>query len=271
MNKTIAFCIVYLVLIMMAAANAEQAGPCQITVLTPNADLLPNPTVKSGETLFGLYKTDLGYVLLPSKVLVESAVDSRCRKIMRVRVEDENQPLFLVSGPPSLRAGKVKTIFAGDKFLFPGESFTLRNDEQGASGIEQQDSYILRAFGRAEDRFKKYLIYDYTMKMARGHRIQTLEYYRATDDSHSTAPSKYAVLDVTDPGVRADLDATKRLPVLLWAGDVDRDEKPDLFMWWPCPGKDAGVYSLFLSSMAKDGELVAKNPVIVRVPPEGCR
>jgi hypothetical protein len=271
MNKRIAFCIVYFVLIMVAAANAQQAGTCEITVLAPNADLLPNPKVKSGDALFGLYKTNLGYVLLPSKILVESGVDSRCRKIMRVRVEEESQPLFLVSGAPSLSAGKVKTIFAGDKFLFPGESFTLRNDEQEASAIRLEDLYILRAFGRAVDRFKKSLIYDYTIKMSRGDRIQTLEYYKAADDSRSTVPSKYAVLDVADHGVKADLGATKRLPVLLWAGDLDRDGKPDLFMWWPCPGKDAGVYSLFMSTTAKDGELVAKNPVIVRVPSAACQ
>lgn len=187
---------------------------------------------------------------------------------MKVRVEDENQPLFLVSGPPSLKAGKVKTIFAGDKFLFPGESFVLKNDNQELREIAPADLPILRAFGRAVDRFKKSLIYDYRVKLSQGDRSQTLEYYKAADDSHSSAPSNYAVLDVTDHKVGADPGGTMRLPVLLWAGDMDRDDKPDLFMWWPCPGKDAGVSSVFLSSVARNGELVSKSPVIVRLPPD---
>jgi hypothetical protein len=168
-----------------------------------------------------------------------------------------------------LKSGKVKTLFLGSQFLYPGGAFSLTNGEQEqGTQTPTEDRYVLRAFGCAVDRFKKNLIYDYTAKLFRGNQSQVLDYYKVANTSR---PSRYGVLDVTDHQVTCDLREDMRLPALIWAGDIDNDNKPDLFMWWPCPGKDAGVFSLFASSAAKNNDLVAKIPVIAYTQPAASK
>lgn len=266
--KKIAFFAVCFVFTMITVAVAEQSDKSEIKLLVPKVALVPSEDVKSGDTMFGLYSTDLGYVLLPSKIIVESGVGDRCRKIMKVWVEGEKQPVFLVSGLSSLKSGKVKTVFSGRRFLFPGESFVLKNSEQeGECPPPLQDRYVLTALGRAVNHAGKDLIYDYSMNMSRGGQVQTLEYYKVTENPQTARPSQYGILDVTNLPGRCYPEEVKRVPVLTWAGDLDRDGKPDLFMWWPCPGKNAGVQTLFVSSTAKGTDFVQKIPAVVLTQP----
>lgn len=266
--KKIAFFAVCFVFTTIGVSGAAQSDKSEIKLLVPNVTLIPSQDVKSGETMFGLYNTDLGYVLLPSKIVVESGVDDRCRKNMKVRVEGEKQPVLLVSGLSSLKSGKVKTVFSGRRFLFPGESFVLKNDEQeGGCPPPLSDRYVLTALGRAVNHADRDLIYDYAVKMSRRGQSQTLEYYKAAENAQPDRPTQYGILDVTNLPGRCHPEDVKRVPVLTWAGDLDRDGKPDLFMWWPCPGKDAGVQELFLSSKAKGTNFVEKIPSVVLTPP----
>lgn len=265
--KRIAFLIVCLVLLLISM-SAAQSEKSDIVIVVPDRNLWPNPDIKTGDTMFGLYNTKVGFVVLPSKIVVEAGADDQCRKFMKIRAEEAAQPLFLVGGLP-LKSGKVKTVFLGNQYLNPGGKFpwTVEEQEQG-SPIPPENRYVLRAFGCAVDRFKKSLIYDYSVKLFRGDQSQTLDYYKVADTSR---PSRYGVLDVTDHQMTSGPREDMRLPVLIWAGDIDNDGKPDLFMWWPCPGKDAGVYSLFVSSAAKNNDLVAKIPVIAYTQPAASR
>jgi hypothetical protein len=261
--KKIVLCGLCFILSVVITSWAQQPGRSDVSLLVPNYDLIPNEKIRSGDTVFGLYNTDLGYVLLPAKIVVETGVDDRSRKIMRIRVQDDNQPLFLIAGLPTLKPGKVNTLFSGDKFLFPGEAFVLASDDRYHP--PEEDRYVLRAYGSAVNRSDRSFLYDYVVKLYRAARSQTLDYYRVEDDSRKPQPSKHGVINVTEHLVTGDLRDRMELPVLIWAGDVDRDDKPDLFMWWPCPGKDSGVFSLFLSSTARNDDLVTKIPVGVRV------
>ena len=105
------------------------------------------------------------------------------------------------------------------------------------------------------------------MKMSHEGQNQILEYYKVAGNPQTTRPSQYGILDVTNLPGRCYPEELRRVPVLLWAGDLDRDEKPDLLMWWPCPGKDAGVYELFLSSKTKGTNLVEKISTITLTEP----
>jgi hypothetical protein len=266
--KRVAFFASCLVLFLVTISIAQQPMQSCVSIVAPGYNLIPNGKIKTGDTLYGLYDTNLGYVLLPSKIEVDSGVDARCRKFMTVVVEDKlMSPLFLVAGLPNLKCGKVKTLSPGHKFLFPGQTFNLTTGGQEAEAQNAgQNGYLMRAFGCAVSRLNKSLIYDYSVKLTHGDQSQILDYYRVKDEQ-KYVPGEFGVFDVTDHPVTRDLRDNMGLPVLIWAGDVDRDGKPDLFMWWPCPGKDAGVFSLFLSSTAKQGDLVRKVSVGVRLQP----
>lgn len=249
-------------LISIGVACAQNQTTPRVELLVPNADLVPNPDVKSGDEFWGLFCTRMGYVLLPTEIKVAICSDAQGRKVMRVYPQSETQPMFLVSGVPDLKNGMVKTAFTGEKFFFPGESLVLPGDEDPCC----KETYVLKVYGNVVNSFNRNLVYDYAMQVSSGDSSQVLDHYKSPQDSAKTRPSKIAVLNVTDHLVKSDLAKQKELPVLVWAGDLDNDGKLDFFMWWPCPGKGAGVYSLFVSSLAKSGDLVKKIPVGVRLP-----
>lgn len=243
-----------LVLIPMLATGADKKPAAILSV--PDCNLIPNNNIQNNDNLLGLFLTKVGYTLLPTRVAVEKGFDDRVNPVMRVTVPSDNRPIFLVSGVDCLQPGPVKTIFEGHKFIYPGESLTLP-DMGNAAQCSLDEPFVLKAYGDAVNRIGNSLIYDYSLSLNLGNDVQILDRYKVKPSARNS-PSRYAVLNVSDHGVRYDLTHNMELPVLLWAGDMDRDNRPDLFMWWPCPGKEAGVYSLFISSLAEKGSLVAK-------------
>jgi hypothetical protein len=249
-------------LFSIGIACAQDQAPTRVELLVPGADLVPNANVRSGDEFWGLFLTRTGYVLAPTEIRVQTCSNWQGRSVRRVHAKSETQPLFLIAGALDLKKGMVKTAFTGEKFLFPGESLVLPGDEDPCC----KESYVLKAYGNVVENFKQNLIYDYATQITSGDLSQVLDYYKSPQESAKTRPTKFAVLNVTDHLVKSDLAKQKELPILIWSGDLDNDEKLDFFMWWPCPGKGAGVYSLFLSSPAKPGNLVKKISVGVRVP-----
>jgi hypothetical protein len=247
-----------LVLCLVGTSFGETASPARISVYVPEVNLFPTTGIASGDELMGFFCSPGGFRLAPVTVGVETSEDDRGRKVLKVRSRSEQIPLFLARGLSGLKPGVVRTVFAGQKFLYPGESVVLPSVED-----QPTEFYTLRGYGKAVNRFNKNLIYDYAVKLFSAKNSQTLEYYRSPGDA-ATAPTKFAVLNIDNHPFRCDPTIHMELPVLLWAGDLDQDQLLDLYMWWPCPGKDAGVYQLFLSSLAKKGEMLGKIPVGMR-------
>ncbi len=250
-------------LLMVTCINISYAvdnAGSPVGLIVPNSNLLPNAAIRSGDELMGLYCTNVGYMLMPTVVQIESGVDTLNRKVMRVHTKSEMQPLFLMAGIPQVKPGKVPTLFSGEKFLYPGESFVLPSADEQCGG----NDYVLRAYGKVVNQAGANLIYDYAIKVFNGANSQVLDHYKSAPGL-KWKPGKFAVLNLPDATLGEDPTPTVDLPTLLWAGDVDSDGKLDLFMWWPCPGKSAGVYSLFLSSASKPHQLMVKIPAGIRL------
>jgi hypothetical protein len=252
---------VILVLLLLALSSvnavAQNQDSRKISVAVAECNMFPNPDLKSGDVLYGLFSSNIGYLLLPVKIGVTQGVDDRCNKFTRVDMDYPETPVFMIKGIPDLKTGLIKTAFSGKKFIYPGESvsISMRDDEKGR--LEKRPR-SLSAFGDVREDGNLTLLTNYKVELQDGNDRQVLDFYR------NSTPRGRGVLTLSNnsitPGSTTGMDS----PTLMWAGDLDADDKIDAFMWWPCPGKGAGVYSLFLSSLAKNGDLVAKMPVGVR-------
>ncbi|MBI5252690.1 MAG: hypothetical protein HY912_24610 [Desulfomonile tiedjei] len=262
MRRTIV-CSVLILALSVAAATAQDRDESQISLIVPKCNMFPNPDLKSEDVLFGLFVSNIGHLLLPARITVTSGVDDRCDKFTKVDVSYPEVPLFLIRGLPDLKTGSIKTAFSGSKFIYPGQPVLLSLPDQEKGQMEVAPT-MLRAFGNAVEHGKDTFVLSYKIELRAGDRNQTLDFYRNSPASRGSHARKFGVLNLTDHAVKFDLTRHMEVPTLIWAGDLDADGKIDLFMWWPCPGRTAGVYYLYLSSAAKDGDLVAKIPVGVR-------
>jgi len=181
-------------------------------------------SVESGEVWLGLFQVGDEYELRSSTLVVSEGVSVMGMAGKEVRTNQPTEPLFLVRGLEQLQPGKVKTMFSPDKskFLFPGDSTSF-----GSGGTY----YRLLASGEAVLRYNQAPIEQYTLTLSSSNRTQTLvDFDRGIDGGG---------------------------PGLVWAGDLDKDGKADLYM--TVSRHYAYVdFVLFLSSAAQDEEIVGK-------------
>jgi len=181
-------------------------------------------TATDGERWTGLFRTDGGFELANKAVAVEyfedAVVDGPGEKTgKRVGVENGINPIFLLRGINGLEEGPVASIFDGNRWLKPGAT-----EDLGLEGTE----YSLYATGEGKDEWS---IEGYRLVLASGGKSQELAGY--------------------------DICCDDSMPALIWAGDLDRDGRLDLFLDLS-NHYNVGRRTLFLSSLAGDGELVGK-------------
>lgn len=184
-------------------------------------------SVESGEVWLGLYQVGDEYELRSSTLVVSEDVTVMGMKGKKVQTNQPTEPLFLVRGLEGLQPGKVETMFSPDdyKFLYPGERRTFRS--------AKRIYYALVASGETVARYGEALIEKYTLSLYENSlkRTQTLVDFEVG-------------IDGAGPG-------------LVWAGDLDKDGEVDLYM--SLSRHYAQVkHGLFLSSAAKDGEIVGQ-------------
>ncbi len=185
-------------------------------------------SAKSGEVWLGLYQVGDEYELRSTTLVVNERREDRWdEEFKAVQVDQSTKPLFLVRGLEELRSGKVTTLVHDWKFLYPGQVGDLRSDDN--------ISYTLKAIGEAVDQGPSQVAIKNYKLILSGSSLRQVS---------QTLIGWTRGIDGTTPGV-------------IWAGDLDRDGKLDLFM--DTARHYAGVeYSLFLSSAAKEGEFVGK-------------
>lgn len=187
-------------------------------------------SAESGETWYGLFADGDGFKLVATRIevaIVEDAImDAEGEKTGKeVSLEFEGEPLFLVRGSEDFQAGPVKTAFRGAKFLYPGQSEVMT--------LAPSKYFRLSAFGEALDGLYEAELKDYTLKFVQGQgEKQTIVRYEQ-------------------------LYSLDGRPELLWAGDLDRDGKLDLFFNLTDHYNVMG-YTLFLSSKSGEGEYLRK-------------
>lgn len=198
-------------------------------ILTPGKHHGADVSVPDVEGWYGLFRTDSGHVLEPVEIQARPWHDSMLdgpgdTTGIRISVDHQLTPLFLIQSPDKLEPGIVTTYFEGNKFVYPGELIRL-------------EGYVLTALGKLSDEEGRPptepLILDYQVKLY-------------------NSPNYGGSRQVLVEHGRAGAEDT---PSLIWAGDLDRDGKLDLFMdianhYAP------RHYALYLSSEAEGDDLV---------------
>ena len=150
-----------------------------------------------------------------------------------VRTNQPSEPLFLVSGFEQLQPGKVTALMHKWKFLYPGQIDYFQPD--GSTYYTGGTYYTLTAVGVAVDL---------------GPSQVGIQEYRLILSGSSLKQVSQTLVDWDERLYEA-------TPGVIWAGDLDKDGKLDLFM--DMTRNERSVeYTLFLSSAAKEGEFVGK-------------
>jgi hypothetical protein len=192
-------------------------------------------SARSGERWFGVFPKKDGFELAEAVIKVslieDPIVDEEGKKTGKVVSTDKKEkPLFLVKGVSGLKPGRVHTVFTGNLFLEPGQHLALN--------LNDQDQYHFNASAgrKTPDGSNR----DYKIELRLGEKTQTIVSMEGTD--------------IDGP------------PLLLWAGDLDRDGKLDLLMDLT-NHYNMEMYTLFLSSKAGKGRLLEEVAHFVTV---GC-
>lgn len=266
--------ITLIILLCASVSGAQDTARDKPILIVPQINMFPNSEIKSDEILLGFFPSSVGPLILPAKITVTYGIDHRRNKIVRAEVGFPEQPLFLIKGLPDLKTGPVRTAFLGDRFIYPGESILFMPPWKSGDNARESNP-LLRSFGNVIKAGPRTFVRNYRAEFTDGEKTQVLDYYKTRNRPDIQDPAPKAVLDLTEHGIKYDLTKHMELPTLLWAGDIDSDDKLDLFMWWPCPGRSAGVYTLYLSSLAREGNLFGKLQVGAHTyydcPPEEIR
>jgi len=183
---------------------------------------------RTGERWLGLHVSHHGSLLLPYRLRVEAVHDGivdddeEQKTGKAVSVDLPLQPSFLVTGLTVLREGPVTTILEGEKALEKASPLSLSLAEH---------SYVLKIVGDedTEKCSEQLLPRNAKLVLASGNSAQILYSLKECGD---------------DAGW-----------TLLWAGDLDRDGKLDLYVSVH-QHYNVSERKLFLSSSVDEGQLV---------------
>ena len=191
-------------------------------------------SAESGEIWLGLYSTPDGYALIPSRITVETAydpfVDNAGEKTGKaVSVEGRTRPLFLIKGLEAPKRKSIETLSAEGAILNPGKSLDLR--------LDGKNENHLTAYGKGNIGPNGFTaLENYSLELSKGRLSQELVAYSSTNGA---------------------------IPTLLWVGDLDGDNQLDLVINATPHYTIYSASMLFLSSMAKDGNLVQRVAIFV--------
>jgi hypothetical protein len=181
-------------------------------------------SAKSGEVWLGLYRVGDEYELRNTTLVVNERRSERMdTDFKEVQTNQPSEPLFLVRGLEELQPGEVETIIHDGEFIFPGHMKRLRHSRFYLTLAAVGEGIERRPFEVALSKYKLMLWAD--------RRSQTL--------------------------VESAVGFDDAFPRVIWAGDLDRDGEIDLFMDTARHYQSID-YTLFLSSAAKDEEIVGQ-------------
>lgn len=219
-----------MVLVIQSTSISAQTTP--VRLLRSGVQHAQDVEVDSGSDWWGIFKSDDGYVLEPTPVTV--APDKTDAGFTEVKIPQSTRPLILIHGLDDLLEGRLESVEldATDTFLYPGQMRCL----SWQSGDSRADRVCLAALGSS-------IRFDWDSAI--------FEDYRFVLRKHDRPNIHEQVL------TRIGVFAREGAPHLIWAGDLDRDGKIDL-LFDEADREFYSRYTLYLSSAAKDGELVGK-------------
>ena len=207
-------------LLVTVVATITVLSQGNVRLLRPGTHLIKPPPLQSGQQWFGLQHSGERWELVK---VVPKIVPARAicgDYATQIAVDGIDGLLFLVSGVPNLSAGPVAATIDKPRFLYPGEAV-----EVGQAG----DDDTLEARGTAIREEGGVVFTNYTLWFRHGRQTQRVAVFQ-----------------------RNTLDHPRQL---MWAGDLNRDGRPDFLFDFPL-GDVGNHYVLFLSS--SDGQLLSK-------------
>ncbi len=204
----------------------------KIEVIIPGVLQDDSPEINIGDTWWGLRETEvMAYELVQTTVTLNTLNHwKEKRDVVEIVPGVEGRWLFLIKGSPLLTEGHIETDyeFCGKK-LYPGQEMSTRNFKRG----DYKNRYSIFAMGNVKN---KRIAEDYSINICSvsnpGDSFQTIMRFQEVDVEYGD------------------------IPYFLWVGDIDRDLVPDIFV--RNRSGYEGVFTLFLSSEAEEGEIVHK-------------
>lgn len=222
--------VVLSVLVLLVVAPAmTQSLSSKIQLLETGGFHGDEVKARSGEKWLGLYVTKRVTLLLPSTVKIERVMDEivdvegeMTGKVVSVNRPDE--PIFLIKNADMLKPGPAVTVYKGSQ-----DSLHVLAEKRLVKFKLKQTSYQLKVISRHRSEGEGLVPPNAQLIFTDGFNSQTL----------------YKIGSLT-------ADASW---YLLWAGDVDGDDKLDLYLSLS-DHYNVSEHRLFLSSQARSGQLL---------------
>jgi hypothetical protein len=239
-------------LILLAAsflggASPEIQQPDKYQLLLPQQYHGKEVTAKSGEKWWGVFQVEEGQelrpVILDIKSVHDGIVDGDKKedtgKLVSTKEKGRGICLFLVKGLKNATPGPITSFFSGEFRLCPSK-YRIEFSTKG------EELLTLEVAGTVEDQYIKGEDYSITVRFGK-----PTELYRESSP-HFVFESKTKFNDA--------------VPALLWAGDLDRDGKPDLLLN-ETYHYNVSLPTLLLSGGAEKGKLLER---VAQISSCGC-
>ncbi|MBX3176678.1 MAG: hypothetical protein KF886_04915 [Candidatus Hydrogenedentes bacterium] len=196
-------------------------------------------TVDAGADWWGIFPEGDGFTLQAAPVTItvehDAIVDAEGEATgKRVSVPQEAEPVLLVRGIAGLKEGRLAPLYHQPHYayLFPSQTLWLRIKDG-----EHKLARTVAALGTTEENgiTPEPFVHNYTLKLYAG--------------SHPVTSSQVLYT--------AERVYEEARPSIVWAGDIDRDGQVDLLLNTTYHYNVTRLV-LYLSSAAKEGELVGK-------------
>jgi hypothetical protein len=197
------------------------------------------PPTYTNQNWLGFYKTENGYEIRKAKIRITEVtlklVNGYETELgRRFEVIGKSQPEFLLKGVPAVKEGKAITIFADTK------------KDMESKTAEYLSTCERRAFKMGG---REYSIFAERFEIENGICFNP-DAFIFDGEIKQRLSLTDNLKDSPAPGITE----------IVWVGDLDGDEKPDLIVesgYDPGRLRPYNGHTLFLSSFAREGELVA--------------
>ena len=202
-------------------------GQPGVRLLRPGTFLIEPPRILPMEQWFGLHQTASGWSLIRIAPKITAAQPICGDRATLISVDGSDDVLILLTGVPNLSVGPVTAAIERSRFLYPGEVIDIG---AGIKGGAERPRFYLEALGNAVRENRDDVVFEnYTFWISHGRERQRIASFERNAGGHQ----------------------------VVWAGDIDRDARPDLLFDLPL-GDVGHNYVLLLSSLRASDQLVSE-------------